>query len=516
MPVIEILVVGLVVTALAALAAFSSYGRFARRAEARPSHALPVCDDATPLDRAIAPLLHEKDGRSGLLLLAENLQAFEMRVLAARTAGRSLDLQYYYWLEDLTGDLLAREVVAAADRGVRVRLLIDDINTRGNDSAYLRLDSHRNIEVRLFNPSRNRSSGLRRGLELALRAFRTTRRMHNKAWIADGRLAIVGGRNIGDAYFDASHAMNFHDMDLLFVGAALPATQTIFDDFWNSAAAIPINALSRPIARRLRHKPVGPSVPPRPEVADLYRQRLVAMKAPAELAALVGRLDWVSDVEVVSDHPEKAMAIAGASRLATTIYRTIAAARSELSIVSPYFIPGERGVAALRRLTARGAKVQVLTNSLAATDVIAVHGAYASYRKSLLRSGISLFELRPIALREGASLFGSRGASLHAKAFTIDRRTGFIGSFNFDPRSASLNTEMGVFFSDPGLVDQVRAVILRQTAAANAWQLSVADDRIVWSGDPEASQPNHAEPDASPGRRLAAFAIRLLPIESQL
>jgi putative cardiolipin synthase len=195
----------------------------------------------------------------------------------------------------------------------------------------------------------------------------------------------------------------------------------------------------------------------------------------------------------------------------------MATARSELGIVSPYFIPGDRGVAALASITAAGARVSVLTNSLAATDVVAVHGAYASYRKGLLRSGIALYELRPKALREGASLFGSRGASLHAKAFTVDRRTGFIGSFNFDPRSVSLNTEMGVFFSDPDLVEQVRAVIRNQMSPASAWEIDLAGDRIVWIGDAEADGgAARSEPEAGAGRRIAAALIRILPIESQL
>ena len=215
----------------------------------------------------------------------------------------------------------------------------------------------------------------------------------------------------------------------------------------------------------------------------------------------------------MSDPPEKALGTGERGWLAETIYRTIATARSELNIVSPYFIPGDRGVKALGALTARGTKVSVLTNSLAATDVVAVHGAYASYRKGLLRRGIALFELRPDIRREGASLFGSKGASLHTKAFTVDRRTGFIGSFNFDPRSASLNTEMGVLFSDRQLVDQVRSVIIEQTAPAYAFELSLKGNRIAWS---DGAQERFSEPAASLSRRLAAGLIRFLPIESQL
>jgi putative cardiolipin synthase len=516
MPLFEVLASCLVVIALATTAAFYSYGRFARRAKGEPSSALPVRDDATPLDRELAPLLRNHDGATGLVLLSDNRHAFEMRVLTARNAGRSLDLQYYYWCEDLTGNLLAREILAAADRGVRVRMLIDDINTRGNDTSYLALDSHPHIEVRLFNPSRNRSNGLRRGLELALRAFKTTRRMHNKSWIADGRLAIVGGRNIGDAYFGAAKITNFHDMDLLFVGKSLRSVQDIFDDFWNSAVAIPIGALSRPISRRL-HTLNGPKNCTIATDAEPYLQHLAKLDSCDGLLRAAGQLSWTTEVEVVSDPAEKAWAVGQKSWLADRIYKTIETARDELRIVSPYFIPGDRGVDALRRLSKGGVAVSVLTNSLAATDVVAVHGAYASYRKPLLRSGVELFELRPDMPAQRASLFGSKGASLHTKAFTVDRRTGFIGSFNFDPRSASLNTEMGVLFSDRTLVEQVNSVVHQQTTSASAFRVSLIDDRVAWSDHAKIGDaPGVCEPSASRWRRFAAGVIRILPLESQL
>lgn len=516
MPLFEILLVCAALTGLASTGAFYSYGRFARRARGEPSRALPVADDGTHLDKVIAPLLATRPGQTGMVLLSENLSAFEARVLAARHAQRSLDLQYYYWLGDRTGSLLTQEIIAAAERGVRVRLLIDDINTRGNDRAYLALDAHPNIEIRLFNPSRNRSNGLRRGLELALRAFRATRRMHNKAWIADGRLAIIGGRNIGDAYFDADEATNFHDMDLLLVGPAINGAERVFDDFWNSEAAIPIAALSRPLARklprprreRLRH--AATNVRPHVELIA----RIDAMEQPA---ALPWHFQWVREVEVVADPPDKALGAAERGWLAERIYRAIAAAEQELTITSPYFIPGGRGVEALGKLTERGASVKVLTNSLAATDVVAVHGAYASYRTTLLRRSVELFELRPDTPRESASLFGSKGASLHTKAFTVDRRMGFIGSFNFDPRSASLNTEMGVFFNDETLIDQMRAIFDRQTQPACAFRVTLEGRRLSWK--PATKGPAGTftgEPAAGPWRRCAALLIRALPIESQL
>ncbi|KRE24572.1 cardiolipin synthase [Bosea sp. Root483D1] len=512
---LEVLIAALALIALAAVAATYSYGRFARHTSAPPSHALPPAEGATPIDRALVPLLTAHPELNGVALLADGGRAFAARVLTARSAGRSLDLQYYYWRKDVAGRLLMREIIAAADRGVRVRLLIDDINARGNDSIYLALDAHPNIEVRLFNPSRNRSNGIRRGLELALRAFRVTRRMHNKAWIADGRLAIIGGRNIGNAYFNAAQASNFHDLDLLVAGEAVTQAETIFDGFWNSPTAVPIASLSRPIARRLPSLPVPSIDRDRANVEALLRlvERLDAATA---LAELLGALRWISQVQIISDPPEKAVAAGKQGWLARRLYRAIAETQSELQITSPYFIPGERGVLALCALVARGAEVTVLTNSLAATDVVAVHGAYASYRKRLLRQGVRLFELRPELRPAGVSLFGSKGASLHTKAFTVDRHTGFIGSFNFDPRSASLNTEMGVVVVDDGLVGEMRDIFAQQTTPHCSFRLGLDHGRLCWD---EGSQPEGRllqEPAAGFGRRLTAALIRFLPIESQL
>lgn len=515
MSVLEVLIAALILIPLAAVAAAYSYGRLARRTTAAPSHALPLADAQTPIDHALVPLLAAHPGLNGVGLLAEGARAFAARALTARSAGRSLDLQYYYWRKDTAGRLLMREIIAAADRGVRVRLLIDDINARGNDSIYLALDAHPNIEVRLFNPSRNRSNGVRRGLELALRAFRVTRRMHNKAWIADGRLAIIGGRNIGNAYFNAAQASNFHDLDLLVAGEAVAQAETIFDRFWNSPTAVPIASLSRPIARRLPSLPVPPTARSRANVEALLRL-VETLDGATALAELLEQLRWITQVQILSDPPEKAVASGEEGWLARRLYRAIAETRSELQITSPYFIPGERGLQALSTLVARGAKVTVLTNSLAATDVVAVHGAYASYRKRLLRQGIALFELRPELMPAGVSLFGSKGASLHTKAFTVDRHTGFIGSFNFDPRSVSLNTEMGVVVVDDGLVAEMREIFAKETTPHCSFRLGLDQDRLCWHEGSRCEGRLLQEPVAGFGRRLAAALIRLLPIESQL
>jgi putative cardiolipin synthase len=503
--------------ALASFIAVYSYGRFARYAQGLPSYALPLEGDRTVLDRMIHPVLQQHPGETGMILLFGNLHAFAARAHTARSAGRSLDLQYYYWRDDLTGGLLGKEVLAAADRGVRVRILVDDINTRGDDSTYLGFGSHPNIEVRLFNPCRSRASALRRGMELLLRAMSATRRMHNKAWIVDGRIAIVGGRNIGDAYFDVSATSNFRDMDLLMLGPAVQQTETIFDSFWNSASAIPIEALSRHRRgdlARLNQKlealtAAGPAVP--------YLRQLIEEKDTVALLGGGRRIRWTSDVSVVSDPPEKALGWCEGRWLIESIRPALFGATSEVEIVSPYFIPGEDGLRGFTDLVARGVRVSVLTNSLAATDVAAVHGAYASYREALLKAGVKLFELKPKIAKRKISLFGSSGASLHTKAFTVDRTLGFVGSFNFDPRSIALNTEMGVLFHDAELADEIREVVAEEIAPERSYRLSLTDGKLAWEDlrQPRARIWTH-EPRASIWRRIIAMLIGLLPMESQL
>jgi cardiolipin synthase C len=517
MRLVLLVVVALAGFSLASFVALYSYGRFAARAQGESSAALPLSDDATPLDSLVAPLTAARLRQSGLLLLDRNIDAFAIRALAARRAGRSLDLQYYIWEDDLTGRLLVNEIVKAADRGVRVRLLLDDINAQGYDKAYLALDAHPNIEIRLFNPSMNREGALRRGLEMLLRAVSVTRRMHNKAWIADGRLAIVGGRNIGDAYFDAAGDANFRDLDLLLLGDAVRQTEGIFDDFWNSTAVIPIAAL---------HKPSGDDLPGlRTELASLpdnaqarpYLDRVAEDASVRDMLAGKRPIQWTANARVVSDPPEKVRGAGKDRWLMNTIRPLVAAARSDLEIISPYFIPGEAGTSELVALAGKGVGVSVLTNSLAATDVTAVHGAYAHYRQPLVAGGVNLFELKPYDSRSDASLFGSSGASLHTKAFTVDERSGFIGSMNFDPRSISLNSEMGVFFYDGDLVSQVRAVFAEETSPRNSYRLRIGDGTIVWQdGAAGGVRTLHQEPGASIWRRLAATIVGLLPVESQL
>ncbi|MER9405310.1 phospholipase D family protein [Mesorhizobium caraganae] len=453
-----------------------------------------------------------KAGKSGLLLVSDNYDAFAVRVLTARSAVRTLDLMYYLWHDDHTGRLLLQEVFRAAERGVRVRMLLDDVNPRKNDSAYLALNNHPNIELRLFNPSGIRRGRIMRGVEVLLRLFALTRRMHNKAWIADDKFAIVGGRNLGDAYFDAAET-NFRDLDMLLLGPAVQQTAQIFDAFWACEESKPIEALGS----GTEHKQASLFEASDPETESRFLNGIGERGSIAEFIAASSDVHWVKGVRVISDPPEKVRGWRRRSWLMKELLPIIQSTRECLEIVSPYFIPGKRGAAILLDLVGSGVDVSVLTNSLAATDVAAVHGAYANYRKRLLRNGVKIFELQPFSRQPAISVFGSKGASLHTKAFTVDEKTGFVGSFNFDPRSASLNSEMGVLFENEKLVAELRTQFQLEISPEASYRLELKHNVLHWHGCYEGMLRDYtSEPEAGLFRRILAVFVRHLPIESQL
>lgn len=482
------------------------YGLLARRPRIAPAFALPPEDGAGPLDRMAGALLAEHPGEAGLALLAESREALRARILSARLAVRSLDLMYYTWRDDVAGQMLLAEVLAAADRGVRVRLLLDDVGVSNRDEVLQVLSLHPRISVRLFNPARARPGGLRRGIEIMLRILSMTRRMHNKAWIADGRLAIAGGRNIGDSYFDASDLSNFRDLDLLAVGPVVDQAAEIFDRFWNSGLAVPIRILAGTIrdpARQqaLRTRLEGLAGHP---LLD-WRDGLSEPWAPA--------FHWCGEARMLADPPEKAAGRQGENWMMATLLPVLEGARRRIVIASPYFVPGLNGTARLIAIARRGVTLRVLTNSLAATDVAVVHGGYARYRKALLKGGIALHELRPSSRKRRLSFRGKSQASLHTKAFAVDGELGFVGSLNFDPRSASLNTEMGVLFRAPPLVAAMERLFDDEASADFSYEVRLGLHGLQWRGD---DGVHDAEPDASLLRRAIAWAAGRLPIESQL
>ncbi|MEI2301586.1 phospholipase D family protein [Ensifer sp. MJa1] len=516
----SVLMAVIVLIGVIAAAILYVYGWFGRRPHGPPSTALPIADAGTQLDRLVAPLLEAHPSANGVALVSDNIEAFVVRAHAARRAGRSLDLQYYYWKDDLTGMLLAREILAAADRGVRVRLLLDDINAGIHDRMCIALDAHPNVDVRLFNPSRARTDRFRRGFEMTVRAFSATRRMHNKLWVADGRVAVAGGRNIGDAYFDAAELSNFRDLDVWMVGPVLGQASAMFDRYWNSASVLPIASLRSPRKQYLPALHDAVDGLARTPAGRFYLERVDAAMDEDAICHGTRRLHWSADVRLAADPPEKALMQKRQNWLLRELFPLIEAATRDLRIISPYFIPGVAGTRELTAIAARGARVSVLTNSLAATDVAAVHGGYVKYRRKLVRAGVELFELKEqgdVADGHRMSLFGARNASLHSKAFVVDGLNGFVGSMNFDPRSASLNTEMGVVFEDAALAGELAAMFDEETSPAISYRLGLDGAQLVWRDRADGSERllRH-EPDASLVRRLIASVIRVLPIESQL
>ena len=513
--------IAFIVLALLSALALWSWGRFAAGAQGDATQALPVAAADTRLDRLLQPLLdaHPPEA-SGAALLDDAVQAFVARARTARAAERSLDVQYYIWRHDLTGRLLEHELMAAAERGVRVRLLIDDMGSPGRDDALLAMDAHPNLEVRLFNPARNRAGGFRRAIEMGLRFVGFNRRMHNKAWVADNRVAIVGGRNVGDEYFDASDAMNFQDADLLLLGPAVAQTSVIFDAFWNSAAVVPLHALHAQGSRWTDD-----------DFAQRRRQWQAEAAESAWVRALAGRddlddklarggltLHWSPSIRVLSDPPEKAAPLASQrDRPAWLLYDLMAllySAERDSWLISPYFVPGEGGTLLMAGQARRGVTVRVLTNSLVANDVPLVHAGYRDYRAPLLAHGVQLYELKPGAQGPARELIGSSGASLHTKAFVVDGARGFVGSFNFDPRSAQLNTEMGVVFDHPALAAEVKRLFDHGTRPEAAWRVTLDGLALRWHGADERVWTH--EPEAGRGLRALVWLLSWLPIESQL
>ncbi len=493
-----------------------------------PSYAL-ADTGATRIGEVVQKLAASHPGQAGAYALLNNLEAFAARWALAESAERSLDVQYYIWHADISGSLMARALVEAADRGVRVRMLLDDGNTGGLDREIAALDAHRNIEVRLFNPFANRSWRIG---DFAGDFSRVQRRMHNKSFTADNQVTVVGGRNIGDEYLGAASAVAFSDLDVMTIGSVVPEISADFDEYWNSASAYPAAALLAPPSElelqemRGRWARMGTGAE-----AERFLEAARGLRLLPQMRAGTLQLAWAAGY-VVSDDPAKILN--SPTRTDLQLGRQLMAAfgqpRSELLLVSPYFVPGRSMTDMLMAYVAQGVKVSVLTNSLAATDVPAVYAGYLRYRDDLLRGGVHLYELkpaaRPAALAEEdqervkglfGSMGGSSGASLHAKTFAVDRSRIFVGSYNIDPRSAHLNTEMGLLLESPELASRL-AHRFEAEVPDDAYELRLGEDgKMVWVERTPAGEVRHAAtPGASGWKRFMSGVLYVLPIESLL
>ncbi|SFP54215.1 phospholipase D family protein [Ralstonia sp. NFACC01] len=519
--------------------------------------ALPNAESATSLGR-LAQTNAPAPEVSGFRLIPSGEEAYATLLTLADRAERTLDLQYFIIASDNSVRELMRHVRAAADRGVRVRMLVDDLHSDGRDLAFLKFSSHKNIDVRLFNPfPGGRMSNVTRYLSGAAEFRRVNRRMHNKAFIADNALAVTGGRNLGAEYFTQNQTTNFVDLDVLAAGPAVRQLSSAFDAYWNSEFAYPVQALapepstahppepkegSYPPPVTMPDRPAGPpqhiDVPTRPinmgsgsakpaseqTISQLEQRRNqtdLASPAPEQplplkpaprdwfLADQIARgrlrLEW-APAQVIVDRPAKVSGDEvepGGERLAQTLLRLIDEAKREVVLISPYFVPGKRGIEVAKRLQDRGVRLRVLTNSLAATDAPIVHVGYARYRSQLIDDGVELYELRP-TLGDRPKVIGtfrSSQASLHVKSIVVDRSTLFVGSMNIDPRSIGLNTETGLIIRSPVLSEAV-AKLFDDSVRDSAYLVTKENGHLRWTTHENGKEVvvDH-EPEVGLGRR---------------
>jgi len=456
-----------------------------------PTESYSVAPDASPLGRRIQQLAAtQPDGYSGFRLLAESTEAFTARSEMIRAAQLSLDVQYYIVHDGLTTRALIDELLQAADRGVRVRLLLDDTTSDGQDYRIGALAAHPNVQIRVFNPLHlGRSNAITRTMGRLLHLSLQHRRMHNKLMLVDGSLAIVGGRNLG--YFEADQAMNFTDIDLLGAGPVAEQLARSFDEYWNNQLSVPIQhflwwqpkASGLDKARRQLRDYLQQA---RQDNSEQY-QRLMQYKQEPQLQQWLDELIWAPG-EAMWDAPEKLLAegIPATSLLLTTqLAPTMQAVSRELTLISAYFVPTASGVEYLAERAGAGVTVRILTNSLEATDVPAVHGGYAPYRRELLEHGVRLFELRRQPQQEPSySFLGESESSLHSKAAVFDQEKVFIGSLNFDPRSVLWNSEVGVLVESHELAREVHRLTLEGMSPALSYEVRLEErdgrQQLVW------------------------------------
>jgi cardiolipin synthase C len=483
--------------------------------------------EGTSLGQKVHTQEVKRPGTSGFYLLPTGIDAFAARFCLIDLAEKTLDLQYYIYHDDLTGKFFLDRLLAAADRGVRVRLLLDDWHqNRDLDRLLARIQLHPNIEVRFFNPfGTYRKTLLGRALKMAFGPQRLRGRMHNKAFIADNSVAIVGGRNIGDEYFGASGEFNFYDVDILGVGPVARQISADFDDYWNCVLAVPLKALVSPVPAAAELQALRRELEIQRESLEKSTFALKVQRSDTLKRMKAGKLPLVwGQGEVISDYPLKCVDTDDAKRSAhmtQKLKEIMEEAQSELLLVSPYFVPGSRGMSWFRKMRGRNLNMRIITNSFFSTDAPLAQIGYMRYRKDLLRMGVELYEIKPALvhlppdqgpnslardllglghtlvegggsiIQRSASIFqlggssiqfgsASRG-SLHAKTFVLDRQTVFVGSFNFDPRSMRLDTQNGIVIRSPELAIQAAWLFAQGMSPDRTYRVTLlGDDDLVW------------------------------------
>lgn len=474
--------------------------RFARE----PSTRLPPRDDLPWRGRL----------GQGLRLLDDNKEALAVRLALIEAAQVSIDAQYYQWRVDTSGKLLLAALLDAAERGVRVRLLIDDIHT-DDDPLIARLNIHPNVNIRLFNPFGSRVlTPITRPLEWLWDFSRANHRMHNKALVIDGEVVVLGGRNVGDEYFGLHPRRNFLDMDVLAVGAVAVEVGDAFDLFYNAQWAVPVSRLItlKPlkIEARLAFKKLH-AFWDKPHCQALLQS---LPKRVLDKPLLPGQAQVLFD-QPSKIHPLRRNRRRAGSRTAVALARLARATRHQLLVVSPYLVPSNEIIALMGVLAGSGVRNQVLTNSLAANDVVVAHTGYSAQREAMLSAGINLYELAPDALLPGGQEPGSQ-SGLHAKLIAYDRRQLYVGTFNLDPRSIFINTEMGLLLDSPALVAQLEGH-LAPYLGAQSWQPQFSGSSLLWRRCRDGELwTQSVEPQASLWRRFWARVLAWLPVRSQL
>ncbi len=457
---------------------------------------------------------------SGFLILNTGQDALLKRFVLLDAAEQAIDLQYYIWNSDKSGSLLAQQVLLAADKGVHVRLLLDDFSVAGRDSLLLLMDAHPNIEIRIYNPNASRKGAVRKLLGFIGDFGRLNQRMHNKSFIVDGSVAIVGGRNIGDEYFDLNHELNFRDRDLLTIGPVVAEVSKSFDAYWNSERAFSITNLAKGLTDK------SEILAFRKEVEDKVQQDNLAMSSTSpSFESLFNKMIW-AHAELVydqvlaldeNDHNTR-------KRVANVLREMAKKTTGELLIESAYLVPGDEGVALLKELTDKGVKVSALTNSLASNDLTTNHSGYVRRREEMIKNGAELFEIRPDAQScqhlistphscDDDTLFG-----LHAKSIVFDRKAVFVGSFNLNQRSIYLNSELALIVYSSELADIIARDIKENISPENSWKVTLDDKGdLQWTGikDGVIIKYNH-EPETAFWRRFNSRFLSVFPMEKYL